>query len=119
MTSVTRLGDLERAVMHAVWHAPAPLTGRQVAEELADRGLAYTTVLTVLARLEKKALLTRDATARAHTYTAVGSREDHVAVLMRQALGQADDREAALQHFARSMTPEEAAALRRALDGPG
>jgi predicted transcriptional regulator len=40
-------------------------------------------------------------------------------VLMQQALGQAADRAAALQHFARTVTPEEAAALRRALDGRG
>ena len=33
-----------------------------------------------------------------------------------QLLGQADDREAALQHFARSVSPAEAEALRRALD---
>ncbi len=105
MRSVTRLGALERAVMDSVWDAPAPLSGRQVAEALAHRDLAYTTVLTVLARLEKKGLLRRDASARAHTYTAVATRTDHVAVLMQQALGQADDRQAALQHFARSVSP--------------
>ena len=119
MHVVTRLGDLERATMQAVWLLPGPVTARQVAEALADRGLAYTTVLTVLTRLEKKGLLARDSAARAHTYTAVGSREDHVAVLLQQALGQADDREAALQHFARSVSPAEAEALRRALDGLG
>lgn len=118
MTCVTRLGDLERAVMDTVWEAaPAPLTGRQVADALLSRGLAYTTVLTVLTRLEKKGLLQRDATARAHTYTATASRADHVAVLLQQALGQAADRQAALQHFARTVTPAEADALRKALDG--
>lgn len=117
MTRVTRLGDLERVVMQAVWDAPAPLTGRQVAEALADRGLAYTTLLTVLTRLERKGLLERDSSARAHTYRPVGSRADHVAELLQQALGQADDRAAALQHFARTVSPEEAQALRRALDG--
>jgi predicted transcriptional regulator len=117
MTFMTRLGDLERAVMDTVWDAADPLTGRQVADALASRGLAYTTVLTVLTRLEKKGLLERDATARAHTYAAVGSRSDHVAVLMQQALGEAADRHAALQRFARSVSPAEAEALRRALDG--
>lgn len=117
MTSVTRLGDLERAVMDEVWDAAAPLTGRQVADALASRGLAYTTVLTVLTRLERKGLLQRDASARAHTYAPVASRDDHVTLLMQQALGQADDRQAALQHFARSVSPAEAEALRRALDG--
>lgn len=115
MTLVTRLGDLERAVMEAVW-ACGPCTARQVAERLADRGLAYTTVLTVLGRLEGKGLLRRDRGGRAHSYAAVASREDHVALLMQTALGQAEDREAVLQHFARAVTPAEAEALRKALE---
>ena len=103
--------------MEVVWeHGSA--TARQVAERLAFRGLAYTTWLTVLSRLEKKALVTKDTSGRAHVYRAVASREDHIAVLMQQALGQADDREAALQHFARSVSPAEAEALRRALEDP-
>jgi len=116
MTRMTRLGDLERAVMEAVWEGGA-CTARAVAERLADRGLAYTTVLTVLGRLEAKGLLRRDRSGRAHTYSAVATREDHIALLMRSALGQAEDRAAALQHFARTVTPDEADALRRALEG--
>jgi predicted transcriptional regulator len=103
--------------MQVVWAAHQPLTARQVAEALADRDLAYTTWLTVLGRLERKGLLVRSRDARAHTYSPVGSRAEHTAELMREALGQADDREAALQRFARTMTPEEGAALRRALEG--
>lgn len=116
MTLMTRLGDLERAVMQTVWEAPGPLTGRQVADALGGRSLAYTTVLTVLTRLARKGLLTRDSSSRTHSYAAVASREDHVSVLMQQALNQAEDRTAALQHFARSVTPDEATALRRALE---
>ena len=101
--------------MEAVWEA-GPCTARQVADRLAGRGLAYTTWLTVLGRLEGKGLLRRDRAGRAHTYTAVASREDHIAVLMQSALGQAEDREAALQHFARTVSPAEAEALRRALE---
>jgi predicted transcriptional regulator len=115
MTCVTRPGDLERAAMEVVWeHGPS--TARQVAERLADRGLAYTTWLTVLGRLVGKGLLRQDRAGRAHSYTAVASREDHIAVLMRQALGQAGDREAALAHFVRSVSAGEAEALRRALE---
>lgn len=117
MTCMTRLGDLERAAMEVLWAADEPLTARQVADALDGRGLAYTTWLTVLTRCERKGLLVRERAGRAHTYRPTASREDHIAVLMRQALGQADDREAALQHFARSVSPAEAEALRRALDG--
>lgn len=115
MTRVTRPGDLERAAMEVLWEH-GPCTARQVAERLAGRGLAYTTWLTVLGRLERKGLLRRERSGRAHTYAVTASREDHIALLMQTALGQAADREAALQHFARSVSPAEAEALRRALD---
>ena len=116
MTPVTRLGDLERAAMEVLWEV-GPATARQLAERLAHRGLAYTTWLTVLTRLEKKALLRKDTSGRAHVYTAVASREDHIAELLESALGQAAYREAALQHFARSISAAEADALRAALEG--
>ncbi len=103
--------------MDVVWAAAAPVTAREVADALADRALAYTTWLTVLGRLERKGLLRRDKQARAHTYTPTATRADHVAVLMQQALGQAEDRTAVLQHFARTVTADEAEALRRALEG--
>jgi predicted transcriptional regulator len=103
--------------MDVLWSAPEPVTARDLASTLADRGLAYTTWLTVLTRLERKGLVRRERAGRAHTYAPVASRDDHVAVLIDQALGQADDRAAALQHFARSVSPAEAEALRRALDG--
>lgn len=106
--------------MQTLWAADGALTGRDVAVALSRPDLAYTTVLTVLTRLENKGLVRRDSSARAHSYSPVASREDHVTVLMQQALGQAGStntaRQAALQHFARSMTAEEAAALRQALD---
>ncbi len=102
--------------MDVVWQGGQPLTAREVAAALADRGLAYTTWLTVLGRLERKGLLQRDKSTRAHTYLPTGSRADHVAVLLEQALGQAEDRRAVLQHFARAMSPDDAAALRAALE---
>ena len=114
---MTRLGDLERAAMDVIWAAPGPLTARDVADALADRGLAYTTWLTVLGRLERKGLLERDKSGRAHTYVAPSTREDHITVLLQQALGQAEDRTAALARFARSVSADEAEALRRALEG--
>lgn len=101
--------------MEAVWAAGAPLTARQVADALVARQLAYTTWLTVLNRLASKGQLVRDDAERAHTYMAAASRADHTAVLMRDALGQADDRQAALARFAQAITPAEADALRRVL----
>ena len=52
MAKLTRLGELERAVMDQLWCMPEAQTVRQVHEALsARRDLAYTTVMTVLQRL--------------------------------------------------------------------
>ena len=57
---MVRLGDLERRVMEILWvEFGSELTGREVAEH--PPGYAYTTVLTVLTRLEKKGLVRHQA----------------------------------------------------------
>jgi predicted transcriptional regulator len=110
-----RLGELERAVMDVLWGAGPPLTARQVAEGLASRELALTTVLTVLSRLEAKGYLARTRDGRAHHYAPTSTREDHVAVLMHEVLGAASDRTAALARFAGQVSREDAEALQAAL----
>jgi predicted transcriptional regulator len=114
--TVRSLGELERAVMDRLWSAGGPLTARAVQDALADRSLATTTVLTVLGRLERKGLVTRERDGRAHHYRAVASREDHVAELMNDALDAASDRGAALARFVGSIPPDERARLRDLLD---
>jgi len=133
---VVRLGELERAVMETLWDLtsdwdPAPsgdtggalartATARQVAARLgADRQLAYTTVLTVLDRLERKGLVRRLREHRAHRYAPIATREAYAAELMLEALGSASDRDAALVRFVDAVSPEEAEVLRRALRGEG
>jgi predicted transcriptional regulator len=119
MVKLTRLGDLERAVMDHLWSAPEPQTVRQVHEALsARRDLAYTTVMTVLQRLAKKNLVSQIRDDRAHRYTPMHGRDELVARLMVDALDQAADtgsREAALVHFVERVGADEVDALRRAL----
>lgn len=110
------LGELERAVMEALWSADEPVTARDVQDALAGRELATTTVLTVLGRLERKGLVSRERDGRAHRYRPVASREDHVAELMRDALDATPDRGAALARFLGSIPEDERAALRDLLD---
>ena len=98
--------------METLWAAAAPVTARDVQDALATRDLATTTVLTVLGRLERKGLVSREREGRAHRYTAVASREDHVAELMRDALDAAPDRGAVLARFLGSIPADERAALR-------
>jgi predicted transcriptional regulator len=123
---VARLGALERAVMETLWDLTGPATGRsdvtarQVVERLAARrSLAYTTVLTVLDRLERKGLVRRQRDRRAHRYAPAATREVYAAELMLEALGRASDRDAALVRFADAVSPEEAEVLLRALLGEG
>jgi predicted transcriptional regulator len=98
--------------METLWSAEAPVTARDVQDALAGRDLATTTVLTVLGRLERKGLVSRQREGRAHRYRPVASREDHVAELMRDALDAAPDRGAALAHFLGSIPADERDALR-------
>ncbi|MFY1689857.1 BlaI/MecI/CopY family transcriptional regulator [Plantactinospora sp. WMMB782] len=114
---MTRLGDLERAVMDVLWDrgAGAGATVREVAEALRDRELAYTTVMTVLDRLAGKGMVEREREGRAWRYRPAASREAHIARLMLDALDLAGSRDAALVRFARSVTGTEAEVLRAAL----
>lgn len=119
MPKLTRLGELERAVMDHLWAAGEPLTVRQVHEALCvERDLAYTTVMTVLQRLARKNLVSQIRDDRAHQYAPVHGRDELVAGLMVDALDQAADtgsRQAALVHFVERVGVDEVDALRRAL----
>ncbi|KGN37165.1 BlaI/MecI/CopY family transcriptional regulator [Knoellia subterranea] len=116
--SAPRLGDLERAVMEQLWASeePAGMSVREVLAGLpAERELAYTTVMTVLDRLAKKELVTRERDGRAWRYLPAGTRESLTAETMRASLGNTTDRKAALLHFLDGATPEELDDLRAAL----
>ncbi len=92
-------------------------TARDVSRALAgDRDLAHTTVMTVLDRLTKKGFLVRERDGRAWRYQPAASRESYVAELMLGALNQTGDRDAALTHFVRSVSQDEIAVLRQALE---
>jgi len=116
---VANLGQLENAVMGALWDAAEPLSAYDLLPglESADSGkpLAATTVLTVLSRLEKKGFVTVDKTARPHRYTATASRADHVAELMHEVLGDSADRRAVLERFVGGVSADDAALLRKLL----
>ena len=121
-SSVTRLGELERAVMEHLWiHQEAgggSLTVREVHETVGtQRELAYTTVMTVLDRLAKKGLVTQERDGRAYRYSAVGTREALTAQTMRETLGDlgAPDRKGAMLHFLDDASPQEIDDLKAAL----
>lgn len=110
--------------MDFLWDADSPLTANELRDLLAAPGgvdgreLAVTTVLTVLARLEKKGLVARERDIRPHRYSSVTSREEHTVSLMNEALGTVMDREAVLARFIGGISAEEAQSLRQLLDTP-
>jgi predicted transcriptional regulator len=115
---VVRLGELEQQIIGVLWaDMGTQLTVLQVDEHFPDH--AYTTVLTVLDRLEHKGMVRRIRGGRAHRYFAIASREAYAATLMREALNAAPDPDAVLVHFAESVSPEEAELLRHLLSDEG
>jgi predicted transcriptional regulator len=67
------LGPLESEIMQVLWAAPEPLSVRAVLEDInraRRRPLAYTTVMTVMARLADKEILVRHKDGRGYVYEA-------------------------------------------------
>ena len=117
------LGPLETAVMERFWKR-GPATVRDVVDELArTRGLAYTTVMTVMVRLQGKGLLERERNGKTFVYRAMSTRDEHRAKISRDLarglVSQFGD--AALAAFSAELDGVDAqhrAALRRVTKGP-
>jgi BlaI family transcriptional regulator, penicillinase repressor len=115
------LHELETEVMDAVWAGGEETTVRQVMEELnggpsPDR--AYTTFMTVMARLDDKGLLKRRREGKTDIYRPVMSREDYVAARAEAEVSALVDQfgDVALTQFARrmaSLDPERRRELQR------
>ncbi|WP_328747216.1 BlaI/MecI/CopY family transcriptional regulator [Streptomyces sp. NBC_00285] len=113
---MTQFGELEAAIMDAVWSAGRPLRVREVLERLdRDPEPAYNTVHTVTEILYRKSWLSKEKDGRAYKYGATRSREEYVAGLMGEALAVAADRTATLARFVQQMQPGEAEELHRLL----
>jgi len=109
-------GDLEAVIMDRVWAHGTPVTVRDLFGELQrERPIAYTTVMSTMDNLHRKGWLARERDGKAYRYTAVASREEYSARLMREALAEAGDTEVVLSHFVAQMDGTEAAALRAVL----
>lgn len=119
LTTSTRLGELERAVMEYLWSvAPEPATVRNVHDHLAQtRTLAYTTVMTVLGRMAIKGTVEQIRDGRAYRYRPAITRDELTAALMHDALDTVDtrDRAAALVRFIDGGSAQDLDVLRSAL----
>jgi predicted transcriptional regulator len=110
-------GDLEAAVLRAVWAAGEPVSPGQVRQAVGE-GYAYTTVLTVLTRLFDKGLLARERAGRSYRYRAVLEESEVTGDQMGARLHLAHDQEAVLSRFVAGLSPAEMDILRQLL-APG
>ncbi len=108
-------GALERDVLKVLWRSDGPQTPGEVREQL-DVDLAYTTVMTILARLHDKGLTNRSARGRAFAYTATVSESELIAKRMSAELSVTKDRAGALVGFVGGLNKRDIAALRSVLE---
>ncbi|MDX8143182.1 BlaI/MecI/CopY family transcriptional regulator [Lentzea sp. BCCO 10_0061] len=110
------LGDLEAAVMGVLWREQQSLKVRDVLDRLGgERPRAYTTVLTVLDNLHRKAWVNRELRGKAFWYEPAVTRAEAAARALRQVIASSGDPEAVLLQFAQSATDREFDLLRKAL----
>ena len=65
-----RLGEAELEIMQILWSAQAPLTARQILQQLGDhRTWALSTLMTALSRLGEKGFVRCDRSTRTNLYT--------------------------------------------------
>ena len=115
-----QLHPLEREVMEELWDRDQA-TVRQVLEALnarSEKSRAYTTVMTIMRRLDEKGVLERERDQRTDVYRATLSREEYAQARAGAEIGALVDEfgDVALLHFARqvdALDPERRAALER------
>jgi predicted transcriptional regulator len=81
------LGDLEAAVIEALWDQPDQTVTDVEARLRVRRPIAHTTVLTTLDRLFRKGYVTRERRGKAFVYAARHSPEEFDRAMAREVLG--------------------------------
>jgi predicted transcriptional regulator len=109
-TQARARGALEHEILTCLAAAGRPLTAAQVRAELDDE-LAYTTVMTTLARLHTKGALQRNLTGRAYRYFLAGgtesARSNMTAHHMLKLLDEESDRAGVLTKFVAELRPDD------------
>ncbi|WP_326843940.1 BlaI/MecI/CopY family transcriptional regulator [Streptomyces sp. NBC_01558] len=107
-------GELEAQVLSALHAAPGPVTAGWVREHLGST-LAYTTVMTILTRLQAKHAVTRERVGRSFTWIAAADTAGLAAHRMRRVLDNETNRQAVLVSFVSSLTAQDEELLRTLL----
>lgn len=112
-------GELEDDILRRLRTQDGALSVRELQGTFTEHVPAYTTVLTALDRLERKGLVVREAASpRRQRFRAAANQTEHASEAMLAALGEVDDRAAALLSFAGNLEPDDVEILRRALQSP-
>jgi BlaI family penicillinase repressor len=119
-TSIDRLGTLQRSVMEVVWEL-REATVQAVRERIKRRPQpAYTTILSVMQKLEKAGWLTHRSEGRSYVYLPVRSREEAGATSLRTFIERvfSGDRLLLFQHLLKDedLSDQELKALRTMID---
>ena len=103
-------GVLEQEILGCLTAADRPLTPGEVLTQLGGE-LAYTTVMSTLARLYKRGLAEREPSGRAYAYRVASDAEAAqsiaVAAQMRRVLRTGNDRAGVLTHFIADLASED------------
>lgn len=108
-------GALENDVLRVLWAAEGPLLPGEINARL-DAGYAYTSVATILTRLQAKGLVVRTPVGRAFAYESAVDEPDLAVRRISELLDSSSDRAQVLTRFIGGLPPREARAIRSLLD---
>ncbi|GIH15966.1 BlaI/MecI/CopY family transcriptional regulator [Rugosimonospora africana] len=104
-------GDLAQEILDLVGQSGTPMTPARVRDALDGR-LAYTTVMTVMARLHDQCLLARERAGRAFAYTVLRDAAMVTARRMHRLLDIEQDRAGVLARFVDGLNTDDERLLR-------
>ncbi|MDP2291756.1 MAG: BlaI/MecI/CopY family transcriptional regulator [Actinomycetota bacterium] len=107
-------GALEHDIMTVLWSADKPLQPGEIKDQL-HTALAYTSVATVLGRLQAKGLVTRSGSGRGYAYSASIDESQLAVRRIGEVLSSASDKGQVLAGFIGSLSKKDMTALRAML----
>lgn len=108
-------GALENDVLQVLWAADGPLLPSEINARL-DAGYAYTSIATILTRLQAKGLVQRSSVGRAYAYRATVDESELAIRRIGELLDSASDRALVLSRFIGGLPAREAEAVKELLD---
>ncbi len=102
-----KVGELEVMVLQELWASNAPLGPKELMERLPGKKRAYTTIMTILARLIEKGLVERFENGRTFVYQAAGNYDQLTARAIGQLIRSSNDPRIVLAHLVKDFEDPE------------